>query len=185
MCDDSIKSLLLKIKRLADEGCDGEREAAQGKLKMLLARHNLTVEDLLNEELRWYEFFFASQREKKLLIQLYIHLCDSATPKSMFKDGKHSLFFNITVTEFADMADAFSHYKGTLRLSEKSLRKKQAAEKKMLLPSFIQVNKLFPRKEYNTGKGRDLTDAQRRALVAMMHEQEANVWSRKPLMIGG
>ena len=48
--NEEIIAKLQKIKRLADSGIEGERLTAQRMLKKLLLEHNLTIEDITQED---------------------------------------------------------------------------------------------------------------------------------------
>lgn len=62
--------LLKKIKTLAEQGAEGERENAKCLLEKLLKKYNLS-EDILNDERKgWKEFRFKNNLECKLLIQI-------------------------------------------------------------------------------------------------------------------
>ena len=63
MVQDSIMEKLRKIKALAENGVGGERIAAQEALDRLLKEHGLTLEDISDEQSRYYEFKYSNERD--------------------------------------------------------------------------------------------------------------------------
>lgn len=58
-----------KIKALAERGVDGEKAAAQSMLESILARHNLTLDDIEDEKpaRNWVEVSFSGEHEREIM----------------------------------------------------------------------------------------------------------------------
>lgn len=104
---ESIRTLLQKVKELANRGIGGEREAAEAKLKALLKRHGLTLDDLNEEKTGLYSFSVANKTERGLLGHVAMGVL--GTRKIRHWNHSRSVEFELTQIQAADLRDAWAH----------------------------------------------------------------------------
>jgi len=93
--EESIRRKLKKIMVLAERGEAGERDVAQKMLDELLAKHDLTFEEILAGEVRDYKFSYRNKWERRLLLQLYsmvAEIMDIGEKFGIFQDRKAQAF---------------------------------------------------------------------------------------------
>jgi hypothetical protein len=180
MQDDSIISLLKKIKALADRGVNGEREAAKAKLAALLKRYNIKPEDLLTETDRQeWPFKFANEDELDVLCHCYNTIRPSEDDQIHFKRTRRTrlAWFDLNKLELADLMAMWAHHRRHFR----SERKKLTANLKR---AYIQRQDLAR----VGGEERELTPEETQELMSVL--ALANGITRKPwlktrALIGG
>lgn len=141
-----IKEHLLKIYRLAQHGVGGEKENANRILERTLRKHNLTLEDLLQQETvteKWFDFKSNAQRD--LIIQIIGTVCQES--KVAYMQGRHTLAhkvgFRLTNIQIV-MADMLvAAYVSALANEERKQRKQHAKERKHLLVAFLAKHNLL------------------------------------------
>lgn len=106
---DSIRDLLLKVKALAHHGIEGEKISAQNLLKKLLQKHGLSLEDLVDSDLKWRQFKVATASEFKLLLQCYYMVLKRT--KTQYKKSGRTISFELSIVDATDLASCFEHYK--------------------------------------------------------------------------
>ena len=85
-----IKEHLLKIYRLTQQGVGGEKENANRILERTLRKHNLKLEDLLQQETvteKWFDF--KSNAQRYLIIQIIGTVRQES--KVAYMQGRHTL----------------------------------------------------------------------------------------------
>lgn len=119
---ETIKNKLLKIKELADRGIDGEKIAAQHRLEQLLAKYNMTIEDIFNEQTK--ERMFKVSRGQ---IALFVQFASSEIGdryKNMygFKQKPSEIYIELTDREFIDFDQRWQwHRKQYIKEVEKQI----------------------------------------------------------------
>lgn len=126
-----------KILALARRGVGGEKETAQAMLAKLLAKYEMSIEDLETDTqpaaLR--EFKFATEHERRLLHQVIARVLGTRSPEVWRRRGKKILIADLTPLQFAEVDVRYTAYRTALR---KELSK---ATERVLL-AFIHSNDL-------------------------------------------
>lgn len=115
---ESIIALLKKIKALADHGVNGEREAAQAKLKALMARHKLSAELLVaSADRQQWPFNYKTADELEVLCHCYHAVRPGEGERVKFqKNSKAKLaWFWLNNLELADLTIMWQHYRRDFR----------------------------------------------------------------------
>jgi hypothetical protein len=133
MSDSAIKDKLRKIRALAEQGCRGEAEAAKLALDRMLAKYELTLEDITEHETKTYKFYFTSKFERDIMFQCWAKImrCDQVT-YTTYKKANRAIGFAFTAEQYVDFAELFKYYK-------EEWKKEQAR----LVSAFIQKHRLF------------------------------------------
>jgi hypothetical protein len=121
--DDSIRTRLLKVLRLAQEGVGGERENAEALLAKLLRRHSMTMADLESAQnapvtLVWLAA--ASDDERTVLAQLVIKLFGTGR-KVWRRTGTSDLGVDVTASEHAALLIAWEVYQAAFAEARQAL----------------------------------------------------------------
>lgn len=103
---DKIKSLLLKIKALADSGVGGEKENAHERLNFLLRKYNVSMSDLESEEIK--DFEYSSEHQYRHII---IQVCASLRVPSFYKRRSRTcIIIECTNSQYIEICDKVDHY---------------------------------------------------------------------------
>lgn len=111
MADQKIIGKALRLKRLADQGVGGERDAARKALEKLIASGSVTLEDLVDkdEDPQLFEFTIKGVYERKLFIQTAcMVLKNDSVPCFKYRNKVHAL---LTPKQAAEVDATFDHYK--------------------------------------------------------------------------
>lgn len=139
MLNDKEKYIELakKLNELANRGVDGEKINAANKLKQIMAKYNISLEDINEQQVRKdFVRYFKSQYEKTILIQIAASVIDDVQlAKFKKKTKKIHVIVKATPSELLLIESMFAHY-------AKAFEKEIEAT----LDAFIQVNRLFPKK---------------------------------------
>lgn len=140
--NERILSKLRKLLALARQGVGGEKDNAQSVLEKLLARHNLTLEDLDDEhqEQETYWFKPVSDQEHGLLVQ-----CVATTVPSW--DGSvwrmikrkatdRTVGVKLTAAQFAEVDLLFT-------IHRRAFADFLAEQTKNVLRAYVEVNNLY------------------------------------------
>lgn len=128
---------LAAVKALADNGVDGERAAAENRLRYMMQKYGISEEDLENAGVRLYWIRYKTEYERKLLIQLaykytglgHSHGCvGKYTGKRRKKVG-----IDCTPAQYIEIEADFEFYRVAL-----------AEEMNLFYDAFVNKNKLFP-----------------------------------------
>lgn len=114
MDKESIIEKLRKIKALAENGVGGEVVAAQEALDRLLKEHGLTLEDISDEQSRYYEFKYSNEREMALMMQVLVRLFGSKS--NVFRTGRFVkkskvVLLDMTKLEYIDFKNMWGYYR--------------------------------------------------------------------------
>ena len=113
---ESILERLKKIQALAESGIEGERVNAQRLLDELLAKYNVSLEELAGGQTFRTEFRYRTAAERKLLAQIVMKVCSTRKVKHHPGTGDIQVFY-LTRAQAADVGDAYTHYKAELKRS--------------------------------------------------------------------
>lgn len=161
---DKVLSLARKVKELADRGVDGERESADGMLKKLMAKHNLTLEMIVGDEIKKYEFFILPD-DKKFFIQILASVLGQTSYSYLRSDRKKkkSLFIKCTPSEAVEIQGKFEFYLA-----------KWKEELELFYSAFVQKQKIYTKPSNSGGdeKQKPLTPEEKAKLYKMANYME-------------
>ncbi|KII38381.1 DUF2786 domain-containing protein [Pseudomonas fluorescens] len=129
-----LEAKLRKLLALAERGEGGEKDNAQRMLDKLLARHSLTIDDLIDErrEIRWFPA--GNKFDRPLAAQILAKICNTIEIAT-YTSNKRKKQIGVQVTP-AEAIEFELHYD--------TLRKALAASLDDAFSAFVQANKLFP-----------------------------------------
>lgn len=119
---ETIIEKLMKLAALAERGEYGEAENAKRLLEAQLAKHGLTMEDLVAENRKPRRFHYKTKSEETLLFYVLENYLGSKS--EAFRTGKINKTakyceLQITDLEYADLADRVDFYIKLFRLERK------------------------------------------------------------------
>ena len=170
---EQIKKKMRKLLELARKGVGGEKDNAQSVLNKLLAKHELTLDDLDPEfaPVEIFEFSFDDKIELDLLFQVIFSVIqtDSVMHRKQRSNSK-KLIVKITKAEYLEIRLAFDLYREAFK-----------KEQKRLYLAFIHKNNLVEESENdNESKPSELSKEDVAAIIAMMNAiKTTNIY--KPL----
>lgn len=100
--------LIKKIKKLAEKGKYGEKNAAKEKLRILCEKYNVDEKELEIEEKRDYFFILRDKNERDLLTNIVCMVLD--VPVTKWKERNNCVKISLTETQYDDINNAFSYY---------------------------------------------------------------------------
>ena len=134
-----IKERLLKIYRLATDGVDGEKVAAQKMLEANLAKYGLTMDDLIEVEDKKEIYWFTAKDkyQRNLLTQLFgVYICkDIHINTYSSKLRKYDVGMKLSKSEYIELQMMYDFY---LPLWKKELDK----QKEALFLAFISKHRI-------------------------------------------
>jgi hypothetical protein len=130
---DPIIDKILKVKELAERGEAGEKTAAERRLKKMLKKHNLRLEDLQPTQPTGY-VLECKPDELKLAIQIVFTVTGHQTPKTT----PAGIAIETSPANWALIQSMFAHYLREYKLMQDSL-----------FAAFVTVNQLFPKQGIN------------------------------------
>ena len=133
---ESVIEKLLKIKRLADEGFDGEAEAAKYQLEKLMKKYEMTLDDLMGIKKTSRTF-----KVPKAMTQLFIQVVASVISeryKDMwsYRGASTTKYIDLTDIEYVDIEQMWSFH-------SKQLKKELAKQKKIVENAYYHKHELF------------------------------------------
>lgn len=83
-----VEAKLRKLLALAQRGEGGEKDNAQRMLEKLLARHGMSIDDLVDDrrEIRWFPI--STKYDRKLAAQIMSKVCNSDSPGLYISKGR-------------------------------------------------------------------------------------------------
>jgi hypothetical protein len=112
--DDKLMRRLRKLLALAERGIDGEKDTAQKMLDKLLAKHDLTIEDISGDKKTDHWFKFGSKVVyRRLMRQIILSVVGNV---DFYTSSVDKTIFIVEVTDFEkiEIEMKFSVYKKTL-----------------------------------------------------------------------
>lgn len=147
---------LRKIKRLADEGQDGEAWAASHILADRLTKLGLTIEDVMGNTTTVHEFTYASAQEKQLIFQVLGKVAPECEHFCQYK-GQKKISFELTAAQSVDMEMYLEHYRHVLR-------REWRVFKEHFMQAFVAKHRLGR----DDGEAAEIGEDELRAIMGMM-----------------
>jgi hypothetical protein len=124
MGQETIKAKLRKIAALAERGVGGEKENAKRLLETLLARHHLTLADVMGpvpqSEQQVYWFACKSKMEEDVLFGCYFRALNQ--PKVSYYQGRAKIGFFLSALDALELQNMWEHFRPLLRQEFNRLR---------------------------------------------------------------
>lgn len=162
MKERDIKSMLLKIKRLADGGFEGEKVAAEELLHKLMKRYGVSMSDLSDEERVEYSFSYKTSIDRRLIIQILASISseDSIDLINLSATSHPPLYVyaKLTKTEYMLFQSIHSFHKRLWRKEKEKL-----LETAYL--SYIHKHRIYPDHE---GNYQTIDEEQIKSIMSMM-----------------
>lgn len=170
---EQIIEKLKKIKSLADRGVAGEAIAAQQQLEKLLAKHNLTIDDLFNEE-RKDRMFKVKTADEMIFIQVALSIIGNRAKTIWhYKGDRTNKYLELTDVEFIDISSMFDFHK-------KQLEKEKKKAIQTLETAYVYKHDLFNCDKSDTPSESKMTIEEYCEIMAMKNRLE-DVTFRKQL----
>lgn len=133
MNNTKIQEKLKKIKDLAEHGVDGEKEGAIELYQKLLAKYELTDEDVeeIKVSRRWFRY--DNDLDKKLLTQIFYKVTGSPTFYEKIDKRRRMISTDCTDFELDQIVFYYQFYKEHMK-----------SELDKFIAAFFSVNSLFP-----------------------------------------
>jgi hypothetical protein len=167
MSDEKIVDLARKLKALAERGVGGEKENAAQKLKRLLAKHGISIEEIESAE-RSEELFKYKNGQQQILLQCIRMVMGMETKIYSVRRLRNAVIVECTKAEFLEIKATFEFYS---KAYERDL--------KLFLRAFIQKNRLFPSDgpKTNMGEltGQELAEAEEIMIMAESIRQRSPI----------
>lgn len=154
MTIEEIKSRLIKIKELANNGVGGEKVNAEKLLKKLLYKYKITENDIKSDVLQMFTLTFRSKLERRLLMQVIVMVRNSNQIEHRIYRKQVDL--KLSVAEYLEISEIYDIYRKEL---DKNIE--------TLFLAFIFKNKIH-RTNHNDDTKTELTTEEERALFQMM-----------------
>jgi len=133
---EKIIEKIKKIKELADNGLMGEAITAKQKLKEILTKYGLTIEDIEKSETKLRKFKYKGIWLKRIALQTIISVCSRKI--EFFTSSRYPGFVLAELTDL-EYIDACQKYDFHKKLFDKEKRKAE----KMFFQAYIHKHKLF------------------------------------------
>lgn len=170
---EQIIEKLKKIKSLADKGVAGEAIAAQAQLEKLLAKHNLTIQDLFNEE-RKERKFKVNKADQLIFNQVCLSIIGNRAKETWHYVGESRIkHMNITDVEFIDISQQFDFHRKQFEKEKKKMIDK-------LENAYVYKHDLFNCDKSDTPSESKMTIEEYYEIMAMKNRLE-DVTFRKQL----
>lgn len=141
----SLKERLLKIYALAQQGVGGEKKNAEIILQRALTENNLTIEDLLKEQIctyrRWFKY--SNIAEQRLIVQILAKIQNIHKVPVFIKPRSKEIGADLSPQETVLACMLVEVYINAFRKESKKLQKRQKEERKILFTAFIHKHHIF------------------------------------------
>jgi hypothetical protein len=101
--------LIIKIKALADRGEGGEKLNATKILQDLMAKHNITFDDIDGEK-KDYEIFEYSRNKHQILHQVMLMIMGKGLKIYGYKGKRNAMVIECTKSQYLEIQAAFAFY---------------------------------------------------------------------------
>lgn len=102
--------LAKKLKALADRGIGGEKYNAERKLKELMRKHHLTMEDVEGEKENYYEIKNITSEKRLLFTQVCYHVLGKKYRERGQKRDKNIIYVLCTLAEGMEVEAKFNFF---------------------------------------------------------------------------
>lgn len=125
--------LAKKLKALAEQGVGGEKSNAEMQLKKLMAKHNISLEELETNTKSWCLFKIKrGHRSRDLLFQIVTHVLAESSVRFYRGKQQNQVEIECTPEQHIEIECKYAFYLSALLVDEK-----------IFYRAFIQKNKLF------------------------------------------
>lgn len=126
MAPESVKNLIRKIYELTQRGVGGEADAARRKLDLLLVKYGVTLDDVLGDAVKTYEFHFRNEWDESLMTQLYYAVTQDREKKiwQYSRAGKkvaRKIGLDLTAEQYVDFQEQLKHYRAAWKKEQARL----------------------------------------------------------------
>lgn len=167
---DKIKSTLVKVRRLAEDGTDGEKLAAKSKLSELLEKYGVDLSELDDEARTERDLKHHKDPDSRdIMIQVIVSIHDT---KMWVTKAQCLVHANLTTQEYIEAIEKYRYY---WELYQK--------QKKLFKSAFITKNGLYATTGDNT-YAECMTEEDRKEIAYMQSAlKEGNFSKDKPAQI--
>ncbi len=125
-----IKELLKKVGALAEHGIEGEKETAKRKLKILLEKYHITLNEITKNRKTKRTFSLKNTTD---CASLFFHVVMDVEPKAnlMIRSASRQMYVWLTPQQFIEVTEKYRYY---WKLYEE--------QKKLFLHAFLIKNKI-------------------------------------------
>jgi hypothetical protein len=119
-----IKDRILKIKNLAESGCQGEAIAAQRALERLLEKYDLSLDDICDDRPEWRWIKTGRSKDvKEILFQCFFQITDKSDCKYRELKQYGEIGFELTSAQYADLMSLFEFHSKQFKIERDKLLK--------------------------------------------------------------
>jgi len=160
---DSIINQIKKVKELAENGIDGEKENAKSLLEKLLKKHKVSLEELVDIQTKQYKFCYKTKFERSILFQCLAKYANINTYRNCLNNRgklqKNTISVELTPLQFLDVSASSKYY---VKLFTK--------EMDLFFTAFISKHHIFREKQDGDEENNKsvLTEEESMAIVNMM-----------------
>jgi hypothetical protein len=134
---DKIKSTLVKVKKLAEEGSEGEKQAAQSKLSTLLEKYGVDLSELDEHVIQERDIKYNKDPDSRdIMVQIILSVAETRIWVSSKKYLAHAM---LTSQQYIEVVEKYKYYW--------NLYKKQ---REYFKRAFVTKNKLYSTTTANT-----------------------------------
>lgn len=140
MSNPKFLELCKKLKRLADEGVAGEAEVAEKKLRELMAKHFITMEDLGKVQVKLRKFAVKKFWRKLIFQTCYMVIGNKEFPNRYKDYSGRGVKVELSDLEYLEVQARYNFYKRTLE-----------EDIDLMYSAFINKHGIFPDDTVTTG----------------------------------
>ncbi len=149
---ESVKDLIRKVHALSVRGVGGESDAAFRKLELLLAKYNVSLDDILDETAKTYEFTFRNESDENLMVQIYYAVTKNResnvwTYSRRGKKISRKIGLDLTAEQYVDYQEQLAYYRGIWKKELNRFFSAFCHKHKLLRPADPSAADGFPGKE--------------------------------------
>lgn len=134
MTEERIKERIKALQALAEKGDGGEKINAQKLLDKILEKYDVTLDEVNEEEIKYYDFHYKSIFEKKLLVQVVAKVFYDEDNLKLYKTRYARQRLGVFCTA-AQALEIELEYEFHLRMFEQDME--------VFFMSYIMKNELF------------------------------------------
>lgn len=101
--DPKLEAKLKKLYALAKQGVGGEAINAQKLLEDLLAKHDMTLDMLIDTETKKYYFTYKTEFEKDILFRVVSNIKEESNFSYLQRKGQRKIGFELTAYEYIEV----------------------------------------------------------------------------------
>ena len=174
---ESIVEQVRKVKALADNGIDGEKENAKILLDKLLKKYNIDLNEFIEEKRKAYKFKYSNEHERRILVQCIAKFAPNIKTFKRLCNNKGSIIKNIIELDLTNLE--YLDSSGSAKFYTKLLKD----EMETFMTAFIHKHKLFGASNEDDASESTLSTEEIETIVNMMKAMKNSdfIPSRKQL----